>query len=62
MAKDEKIPEDLGLKLGTKAFVLWEEVLKTAKTQVEACEREILIQKEIVILAEKKLEEEKRKV
>ena len=54
-------PSDLGLKLGTRDLVVWQEVLKSAQAALDGCEKEMLIQKEIIILAERKVEEENAK-
>lgn len=60
--KPPKIPKDLGLKMGTKEGAIWEEVARACKVLIENCEKELLIQKEILKLAEKKISQEKLKL
>jgi len=57
---DIEIPEDIGLKIGTKAQVVWERVLKESKKMVEELEDALLVQKSMITLAEQKIDEEKK--
>ena len=52
---------DLGLKIGSKAEVLWTKVKKEALILIEQSEEHLIIQKEILRLAGRKLDEEKEK-
>lgn len=61
MNKKIKIPKDLGIKIGTKEQAIWEDVVKQAKIDLEAYERGMLIAKEMLKLAELKINEEKEK-
>lgn len=60
--KPPKIPKDLGLKMGTKKGAVWEDVARACKVSIENCEKELLIQTEILKLAESKIAEEKNKL
>ena len=61
MAKS-KVPKDLGLKIGTKDQVVWENVLKEAKVLLEQSEQNIVVQKGMIELAQSKIEAEKKKL
>lgn len=53
---------DLGLKIASSPEeALWTNVLKQAEGQLKANQESIMIQKEIIILAKRKIEEAKRK-
>lgn len=54
--------EDLGVKIGTEAEVLWTNVLKNAKEVKRQALEQLTIQEEIILLAEKKIAEEKGKL
>ncbi|KKK93198.1 hypothetical protein LCGC14_2695280 [marine sediment metagenome] len=56
-----KIPKDLGLKIGSPKEVMWTSVLNTSKEALDLAEETILIQKELIILAGRKIKEEQRK-
>lgn len=56
-----KIPEDLGVRIGTPHQVIWESAVKDTKRVIEELEKGLLINKAILELAEKKVEEEKEK-
>ena len=58
---EEKIPEDLGIIIGTKDQVLWETVKKEALVLMQQSEDNLKIQKEILKIAEKRIAEEKEK-
>ena len=49
------------VKLGTREQVVWEQVKTNAKIQIKQCEDELIIQKEILALAERKIKEENAK-
>lgn len=59
--KQQTEKEDLKLKIGTKEEALWERVKKEAKVLIEQSEQNLIIQKEILALAEKKIQEEQLK-
>ena len=50
---------DLGIKVGSKEEVVWTAVIKEAKILLEESERNIIIQKGMIELAESKIEAEK---
>lgn len=52
--------ENLNVKIGSKAEVLWTTVAKEAKVLIEQSESNIIVQKAILQLAESKIEEEKK--
>lgn len=62
MGNKIKIPKDLGIKIGTKSQILWERLKKEALILIEQSEDNLEIQKEILKLAEKRIEEEKEKL
>ena len=53
--------KDLGVKIGSKEQVLWENVKKESEILIEQSEDNLVIQKELLKLAEKKITEEKEK-
>jgi len=57
-----KEPKDLGVKIGTKEQAIWETVKNEAKVLIEQSEKNLIIQKAMLALAMRKIEEEKRKV
>lgn len=59
--KKLRMPKDLGLKIGTKDQVLWENVAKEAKILIEQSENNLKIQTAMLKLAEEKIAEEKKK-
>ena len=61
MGKENK-PEDLGIKVGTEAEVVWTRVKREAKILIKQSEDNLMIQKEMLKLAEEKIKEEKEKV
>ena len=61
MGKENK-PEDLGIKVGTEAEVVWTRVKRVAKILIKQSEDNLMIQKEMLKLAEEKIKEEKEKV
>ena len=60
MTKKKK--NDLGVKIGTKEQSLWDGVLKNAKVMLEQAQDAVIIQSEIIKLAEKRIAEEKEKL
>jgi len=54
--------EDLGIKIGTPDEVMWTNVLKESKVLIKQSEDNLKIQREMLKLAERKIEEEKGKV
>lgn len=53
------IPESVGLKLGTKAQVVWELAATNSRVAIKQCEDELLIQRAVLRLAEQKIAVEK---
>ena len=53
--------KDLGIKMGTKEEALWKRVKKEAEVLIEQSEDNLIIQKEILTLADKRIVEEKEK-
>lgn len=49
---------DLGVKIGSKAQVLWENVLRNAKIVKEQAEETLIVQEAIITLAEEKVKKE----
>ena len=47
--------EDLGIKIGTKEEVIWTKVKKEAELLIEQSEESLIIQREMLKLAEKKV-------
>ncbi len=56
-----KTPKDLGVKIGSKKEVLWTRVKKEAEALIEQSENNLIIQKEMRMLAIDKIAEEKDK-
>lgn len=54
-------PKDLGVKVGTKAEVMWTAVKKNMEAAIEEAEKEIIYSKEVLKLAKEKILLEKRK-
>jgi len=57
-----KEPKDLGVKIGTKEQVFWNDLKTKMDDGIMNAEKEIEINKHVLILAEKKIEEEKEKL
>jgi len=55
------VDEDLGIKIGSPLEVLWTNVKKAAESVITNCENELIIQREILKIAEQKIEETKLK-
>lgn len=56
-----KEPKDLGIKIGSEKEVIWTKVKKEAEILIEQSEENMVIQKEVLKLAEKIIAEEKEK-
>jgi hypothetical protein len=54
-----KEPKDLGVKMGSKLEVLWTKVKKEAEILIEQSEESLVIQKEMLKLADDKIANEK---
>ena len=52
--------KDLGIKIGTKEEALWTKVKKEAEILIEQSEESLIIQTEMLKLANKRITEEKR--
>lgn len=61
MASKIREPKDLGVKIGTKEEKAWTDIMTQAKKQLEQAFREIEINKAIVALSQRKIDEEKEK-
>lgn len=55
------MPKDLGLKIGSKAEVFWTGVKDSLKAQLEQAYNQTLVNKELLIIAERKIKEEQRR-
>jgi len=60
--RDEEIPEDLGVKVGTDEEIIWNEAIKDTKEVIKNLKKGLLINEAILEMAEKKAESEKLKV
>lgn len=60
--KRPKIPKDLGVKIGTKEQVIWENVAKEARVLIEQSENNLVIQRAMLVMAEEKVAAEKNKL
>lgn len=54
--------EDLGVKIGTKVEVFWTDLKGKCEQAIFNAEQTMIADKELLKLAEKKIEEEKRKI
>ena len=54
--------EDLGIKIGTESEVVWTKVKRESEILIKQSKDNLMIQKEILKLAERKIQEEKGKV
>lgn len=50
-----KIPQDLGIKIGTPLEALWTKVKKESELEIKVLEESLIIQKAILQLAEDKI-------
>ena len=57
-----KVPKDLGIKIGTPEEVLWTKVKDESKVLIKQSEDNLIIQREILKLAEDKITLEKEKL
>ena len=55
-------PKYLGVKIGTPDEVLWTNVKKAAEDQKKNAEESIKVQTEVILMAERKIKEEKDKL
>lgn len=55
-------PKDLGVKIASKEEQAWTEIMTRAEREIEQNLRIVEIDRMIVLLAQKKVEEEKKKV
>lgn len=60
LKRSPKMPKDLGLKIGTKDLILWENVAKEARVLIDQSENNLKIQTAMLKLAEEKIAEEKK--
>jgi len=56
----DKEPKDLGIKIGTKIEVLWTNVKRESELLINQSENNLIIQKEMLKLAESKIAEEQK--
>ena len=54
-------PKDLGLKVGSKEEQFWIDFAEKVKAEIEEARRMIIINRDLLKLAEKKIKEEKEK-
>lgn len=54
--------KDLGIKIGTKEEVIWTKVKKEAEILIEKFEESLIIEKEMLKLANRRIDEEKAKL
>lgn len=59
--KKHKIPKDLGLKIGTPTEILWTQVKDNLKGQIKLATEQTLVNKELLLVAERKIKEEQRR-
>ena len=57
----QKLPKDLGVKIGTPLEALWTEVKRQTEIVMKEAENTLIIQKEMLKVAENKILLEKRK-
>jgi len=61
-AESIEVPKDLGLKVGSKEQILWEQVAKESRVGIEKSEQNLIVQKAFLNLALEKIAEEKSKM
>ena len=61
IVKMNKLPKDLGIKIGTPLEVLWTNVKKQSEILIKESEENLIIQKEMLKLAKDKILLEQRK-
>jgi len=57
----EKIPKNLGIKIGSKEEAFWTEIKDKLKEQTLTSQRQIIMNEHMLIFVEKKIAEEQRK-
>jgi len=62
MIKSPEIPKDLGVKIGSKAEVMWQAVKDNVVKEIEGGEITLIINRSILKLAESKIADEKAKL
>lgn len=60
--EDIEIPENLGLRVGTKDLVIWEDMRKATLVNIENHEKVLIVDKALLKLCDKKIAEEKKKM
>jgi len=53
--------EKLGVKIGTKEEVIWTSIKKACEQSIESMEKELIVQREFLKLANEKINQEKAK-
>jgi len=61
MKQEIKEPADLGVKVGTKLEVLWTRIKTESLALIEQSENNLIIQREVLAVAERIIAEEKAK-
>jgi len=61
MKQEIKEPADLGMKVGTKLEVLWTRIKTESLALIEQSENNLIIQREVLAVAERIIAEEKAK-
>lgn len=59
--KNKDIPADLNIKIGSPEEVIWTNVKKNTEAEIKEQEAGLMVNKEILALAEKKIVEEQEK-
>ena len=60
MTKEKiKIPKDLKLEIGSETEAMWTQVKRAATQAIKNCENEIMVQTELLKIAEEKIQIEK---
>ena len=59
--KDVGVPDDLCVKIGTKDEALWTELKENTEIQIEALEKSLIVNREILKMAKQKIKEEQKK-
>ena len=60
MDKDVGVSNDLGIKIGTKDEALWTDLKEATEIQITELEKSLKVNREILIMAEKKIKEEEQ--
>ena len=56
---EQKLPKDLGIKIGTEKEVFWTGVKDAAADQVDTAEKTIILQSKVIEMAEVEIQKEK---